>query len=64
MSVNDLDHGIPYIDSFPVVNEFQDIFPDYLLGVPPPREIYFGIDLEPDTKLILISPYRIDPAEL
>ena len=28
MSVNDLDHGIPSIDSMPVVNEFQDVFPD------------------------------------
>ena len=45
MSVNDLDHDIPSIDTVPVVNEFQNVF----LGVPPPREIDFSIDLEPDT---------------
>ena len=46
MSVNDLDHYIPSIESAPVMNEFQDVFPDDFTGVPPAREIYFGIDLE------------------
>ena len=64
MRVNDLDHEIPSIDSVAVVNEFPNVFPDNFSGVPPPREIDFGIDLEPDTKPISISPYRIDPAEL
>ena len=45
VSVNYLDHDIPSIDTVPVVNEFQNVF----LGVPPPREIDFSIDLEPDT---------------
>ena len=35
VSVNDLDHDIPSIDSVPVVNEFQDVFPDDFHGVPP-----------------------------
>ena len=48
----------------PVVNEFQDVFPDDLPGVHPPWEIDFGIYLEPDAKLILIPSYRMDPAEL
>ena len=30
MKGNDLDHDIPSIDSVPVVNEFQDVFPDDL----------------------------------
>ena len=49
VSVNDLDHDIPSIDSMSVVNEFQDVFADDLLGVPPPREIDFGSDLEPNS---------------
>ena len=64
VSVNDLDHEIPFIDSVPVVNEFPDVFPDNFSGVPPPRDIDFGIDLEPDTKPISIPPYRIAQAEL
>ena len=36
VSVNDLDHDIPSMDSVLVVNEFQDVFPDDLPGDPPP----------------------------
>ena len=64
VSVNDLDHDIPSIDSVPVVNEFPYVFPDNFSGVPPPRDIDFGIDLEPDTKPISIPPYRIAQVEL
>ena len=48
----------------PIVNAFQDVFTEDLLGIPPVREIDFGIDLEPDTKPISIPPYRMAPAEL
>ena len=64
VSVNDLDHDIPSIDSVPVVNEFLDVFPKDFPGVPPLWEIDFGIDLEPDTKPISIPPYRMAPAKL
>ena len=64
LSVNDLDHDIPSIDLVSVVNEFPDVFPNELPRVPPPRDIDFGIDLEPNTKPILVPPYRMDPAEL
>ena len=64
VSVNDLDHEFPSIDSVPVMNEFLDVFPDDFSGVPLPREIDFGIDLEPDTKPISIPSYRMDPAEI
>ena len=64
MSLNNLDHDIPSIDLVPVVNEFLDVFPDDLPRVPPPREIDFGIDIEFDTKQILIPPYRLAPTEL
>ena len=64
VSVNELDHDILSIDSVPVVNKFQDVFPDDFPGVPPPREIDFGIDIEPDTKPIAVLPYRMAPPEL
>ena len=52
VSGNDLDHDIPSLYSLHVVNEFQDVFPDDLPGVPPPREIHLGIVLEPHTKQV------------
>ena len=33
----------------PIVNEFIDVFPEDLPGIPPPREVDFGIELEPGT---------------
>ncbi|XP_075080200.1 uncharacterized protein LOC142165736 [Nicotiana tabacum] len=52
------------IQSVPVVNEFPDVFPDELPGIPPDRIIDFGIDVVPDTQPMSIPPYRIAPAEL
>ena len=47
-----------------MVQEFLDVFPYDLAGVPPDRDIDFAIDLEPGTKPISIPPYRRAPAEL
>ena len=63
VSVNYLDHEIPSIYLVPVVNEFEDVFPNDFARVPPPLEIDICIDLEPDTKQISIPPYRLDPTE-
>ena len=54
----------PPMDFISVVQEFLDVFPSDLLGVPPDRDIDFAIDLEPGTKHISIPPYRMAPAEL
>ncbi|XP_070025336.1 uncharacterized protein [Nicotiana sylvestris] len=51
-------------ESVPVVNEFLEVFSDKLPGIPPDREIDFGIDVLPDTRPISIPPYRMAPAEL
>ncbi|XP_060182450.1 uncharacterized protein LOC132612133 [Lycium barbarum] len=62
--VKDSDAQTPTLQSVPVVNEFPEVFPEDLPGVPPDREIEFGIDLLPDTQPISIPPYRMAPAEL
>ncbi|XP_070029297.1 uncharacterized protein [Nicotiana sylvestris] len=54
----------PTLQSIPVVNEFRDVFPDELPGLPSEREIEFRIDMLPDTHPISIPPYRMSPAEL
>ena len=48
----------------PVVNEFFNVFPEDLPGLPPDREIEFEIELAPGTEPISIAPYRMAPAEL
>ncbi|XP_019238505.1 PREDICTED: uncharacterized protein LOC109218581 [Nicotiana attenuata] len=62
--VKDADAQIPTLQSVPIVNKFPEVFPEDLPGVPPDREIDFGIDLLPGTKPISIPPYRMAPAEL
>ncbi|KAI3717316.1 hypothetical protein L1987_68865 [Smallanthus sonchifolius] len=52
------------IRDVPVVNQFEDVFPDELPGVPPEREVEFGIDLIPGAKPVAKAPYRLAPPEM
>ena len=52
------------IQDVPGVNEFIDVFPEDLPGVPPDREIEFMIELLPGTSPISKTPYRMAPVEL
>lgn len=52
------------LESIPVVNEFEDVFPEDLPGVPPDRAVEFSIELEPGTASISRRPYRMPPKEL
>jgi hypothetical protein len=48
----------------PVVNEFPDVFPEELLGMPSDRGIKFVIELKPGTTPIYKTPYRMATLEL
>ncbi|KAG8475938.1 hypothetical protein CXB51_032993 [Gossypium anomalum] len=52
------------LESVPVVCEYPDVFPEELSGLPPVREVEFGIELVPGTTPISIAPYRMAPTEL
>jgi hypothetical protein len=47
-----------------VVNEFPDVFPEELPGMPPDREIEFVIELKPGTTHLYKTPYRMATLEL
>ena len=47
-----------------IVNEFSNVFPEELLGVPLDQEVKFTIDLIPGIEPISITPYQMVPAEL
>jgi len=47
-----------------VVDEFPDVFPDELPGMPPYRDIEFLIELLPGTAPIAKRPYRLGVNEL
>ncbi|KAA3487357.1 vacuolar protein sorting-associated protein 35B-like [Gossypium australe] len=52
------------IESMPVVCQYPDVFPEELPGLPPVREVEFGIELVPSTASISVAPYRMAPLEL
>ncbi|GJV45566.1 putative reverse transcriptase domain-containing protein [Tanacetum coccineum] len=52
------------LDDIRVVQDFHEVFPYDLLGLPPVREIEFRIDLIPGASLIIRSPYRLAPLEM
>ncbi|GJW38798.1 putative reverse transcriptase domain-containing protein [Tanacetum coccineum] len=51
-SVMDTSLESPNIENLSVVREFADVFPDELPGLPPAREIEFGIELIPGAEPI------------
>jgi hypothetical protein len=48
----------------PVVNEFLDVFPDELPGMPPDRDIEFVIELKTGTSPIYKTPCKMATPEL
>ena len=54
----------PDLDLPRVVCEFMNVFPDELPGLPPHRDVDFGIELHPGTSTISMTPQRMAPVEL
>nr|CAD40090.2 OSJNBb0012A12.12 [Oryza sativa Japonica Group] len=52
------------LEEIPIVQEYADVFPDDLPGMPPKRDIEFRIDLVPGTTPIHKRPYRMAANEL
>jgi hypothetical protein len=52
------------LEEIPVVCDYPDVFPDYLPGMPPDRDIEFVIELQPGTTPISKRAYRIPPKKL
>ncbi|GJT40775.1 putative reverse transcriptase domain-containing protein [Tanacetum coccineum] len=47
-----------------IVNEFLDVFPDDLPGIPPERQVEFRIDLITGATPIAKTSYRLTPSEM
>ena len=54
----------PDLDLSRVVCEYVDVFRDELPGLPPHRDVDFGIELHPGTSPISMTPHRMEPVEL
>ena len=54
----------PDLDLPRVVCEYADVFLVELPGLPPQRDVDFGIELHPGTSPISMTPHRMAPVEL
>ena len=52
------------LENVSIVNEFPNVYPDDLPGIPPSRAVDFIIELELGTRPISKAPYRMALAEL
>ena len=54
----------PDLDLPRVVCEYVDVFLDELSGLPPHRDVDFGIEIHHGTSPISMTPHRMAPVEL
>nr|GFB35054.1 hypothetical protein [Tanacetum cinerariifolium] len=52
------------LEDVPVIQDFPEVFPDELLGLPPPRQVEFRIDLILGAAPVARAPYRLAPSEM
>ncbi|GJX73868.1 putative reverse transcriptase domain-containing protein [Tanacetum coccineum] len=52
------------LEDVPVIHDFPEVFPDDLLGLPPPRQVELKIDLVPGAALVAHAPYHLEPSEM
>nr|GEY19331.1 hypothetical protein [Tanacetum cinerariifolium] len=48
----------------PVIRDFSEVFPGEFLGLPPPKQVEFRIDLVPGAAPVVRTPYRLTPSEM
>ena len=51
-------------DDFHWLQEFKDVFPDEILGLPPKRDIDFTIELVPGAAPVSKAPYKMSTLEM
>ncbi|GJR93251.1 putative reverse transcriptase domain-containing protein [Tanacetum coccineum] len=52
------------LEDVPIVQNFPEVFPEDLPGLPPTRQVEFQIDLVPGAALVARAPYRLAPSEM
>ncbi|XP_057247532.1 uncharacterized protein LOC130589917 [Beta vulgaris subsp. vulgaris] len=57
--VHDTSKEEPRVEDVRIANEFVDVFPDDIPGMPPRRDVEFSVDLMPGTGPISKPPYRM-----
>ena len=59
-----VENDTPRLEGFHMLQEFRNVFPDEIPGLPPKRDIDFTIKLVPRAALVSKTPYRICTLEI
>ena len=54
----------PRLEDYQVLQEFRDMFPDEILGLPPKQDIDFTIELVPGATPVSKAPYTMSTLEM
>nr|GEV00379.1 reverse transcriptase domain-containing protein [Tanacetum cinerariifolium] len=52
------------LEDVPIIRDFLEVFPDDLLGLPPPRQVEFRIELMPGAAPVARAPYHLASSEI
>nr|GEW22476.1 putative reverse transcriptase domain-containing protein [Tanacetum cinerariifolium] len=52
------------LEDVPIVQDFPEVFPEDLLGIPPTCQVEFQIDIVPGAAPVARAPYRLAPSEM
>nr|GFD51606.1 putative reverse transcriptase domain-containing protein [Tanacetum cinerariifolium] len=52
------------LEDVPIVQNFPEVFPEDLPGLPPTQPVEFKIDLVPGAAPVARAPYRLAPSEM
>ncbi|GJZ87118.1 putative reverse transcriptase domain-containing protein [Tanacetum coccineum] len=56
--------GEKRLEDVPIVQDFPEVFPEDLPGLPPTRQVEFQIDLVPGAAPVARAPYRLAPSKM
>ncbi|GJV76064.1 putative reverse transcriptase domain-containing protein [Tanacetum coccineum] len=56
--------GEKRLEDVPIVQNFPEVFPEDLPGLPPTRQVEFQIDLMPGAAPVAQAPYRLAPSKM
>ncbi|GKF24140.1 hypothetical protein Tco_0076462, partial [Tanacetum coccineum] len=52
------------LEDVPIIQNFPEVFPEDLSGLPPTRQVEFQIDLIPGVALVARAPYRLAQSKM
>ncbi|KAH9304904.1 hypothetical protein KI387_009308 [Taxus chinensis] len=62
--IENVEEDNDFMEKYPLLRDFSNVFPEELPGLPPKREFDFTIEIKLGTEPISKAPYRVTTLEL